>query len=136
MQCDAAEAEQHVAGVDRLGDAMESPQRGSMAPLEVMVLDVVVDEAEVVAELDGGRAGQRPLVLARDRGVCQQPEERPHPLAGRPRAIEPEVVTAHLVDAGGGRVVVLDQPKDLGLRVGDELDDVGTGGKGHRRHCR
>ena len=53
------EAEQHVAGVDRLGDAVERPERRPVAALAVAVLDVVVDEAEVVAELDGGGARQR-----------------------------------------------------------------------------
>ena len=56
MERDPAEAEQHVAGVDRLGDAVERPQRRAVAALAVVVLDVVVDEAEVVAQLDRGGA--------------------------------------------------------------------------------
>ena len=83
MERDPAEAEQHVAGVDRLGDAVERPQRRPMAALAVAVLDVVVDEAEVVAELDRRRARQGRPVVAGDRGVGEEAEERPHPLAGR-----------------------------------------------------
>ena len=78
-----AEAEQHVAGVDRLGDAVERPDGRPVAALAIAVLDVVVDEAEVVAELDRRRAGQGGLVVAGDRGVGEEPEQRPHPLAGR-----------------------------------------------------
>ena len=85
VQRDPRQAEQRVAGVDRLRDAVERPQRRAVAALEVAVLDVVVDEAEVVAELDRGGARQRPLVFAGDRGVGQEPEQRPHPLAGRSR---------------------------------------------------
>ena len=58
VERDPAEAEQHVARVDRLGDAVERPQRRPVAALAVVVLDVVVDEAEVVAELDRGGARQ------------------------------------------------------------------------------
>ena len=60
MERDPRQAEQHVAGVDRLGDAVERPERRPVAPLAVAVLDVVVDEAEVVAELDGGGARAGP----------------------------------------------------------------------------
>jgi hypothetical protein len=55
------QAEEHVAGVDRLGDAVERPDGGPVAPLAVAVLDVVVDEAEVVAELDRRGAGSARL---------------------------------------------------------------------------
>ena len=44
-----------------------------MATLSVAVLDIVVDEAEVVAELDRGSAWQRPFVLAGDRGIGEEP---------------------------------------------------------------
>ena len=54
----ARQREQRVAGVDRLRHAPHRPQRGSMPALDVAVLDVVVDQAEVVAQLDGGGAGQ------------------------------------------------------------------------------
>ena len=56
---------------------------GPVAPLDVAVLDVVVDEAEVVAELDGRGARAGPGVLARDRGVGEEAEEGAHPLAAR-----------------------------------------------------
>ena len=76
MERHPAEAEQHVAGVDRLGDAVERPDGRPVAALAVAVLDVVVDEAEVVAELDGRRAGQGRPVVAGDRGVGEEAEER------------------------------------------------------------
>ena len=86
VERDAAEAEEHVAGVDRLGDAVERPQRRPVAALAVAVLDVVVDEAEVVAELDGRGARQGGAVVAGDRGVGEEAEQRPHPLAARRRS--------------------------------------------------
>ena len=105
VERDPRQAEQRVAGVDRLGDAVDGPQRRPVAALDVAVLDVVVDEAEVVAELDRRGAGQRALVLAGDAGVGEQAEQRPHPLAGRrARAVEREVVADHLVQPVGGRI--------------------------------
>src|SRR3970282_2097556 len=102
MEGDAAEAEEHVAGVDRLGDPVEAPQRRPVAPLAIAVLDVVVDEAEVVAELDGRGARQGAPWVTGDRGVGQEAQERPHPLARDARlAVEAEVVAALLVDTGG-----------------------------------
>ena len=75
---------------------------GPVAALAVAVLDVVVDEAEVVAELDGRGARQGRAVVAGDRRVGEQAEERPHPLAARRAgAVEPEVVADHLVHARG-----------------------------------
>ena len=87
----------------------------------IAVLDVVVDEAEVVAELDGRGTRQRREMVAGDRRVGEEPEERPDPLAGRRAiAVEPEVVADHLVDAGGRWVAVVDDAEDLRLRVGDQ----------------
>ena len=106
---------------------------GPMAALDVGVLDVVVDQAEVVAELDGRGAGQGRLVLAGDRGVGQQPEQRPHPLAGRAAAVEAEVVADHLVQAPGRRVVVADEAQDLVLGGGDQGGEIELwAGRGHR----
>ena len=138
VEGDPRQAEQRVAGVDRLRDAVDRPERRAVAALDVAVLDVVVDEAEVVAELDGGRAGQRALVLAGDAGVGQQAEERPHPLAaGRARAVEREVVADHLVQPVGRRIAVADEADDLALRVGDERGevDIGRGGRHRRAEC-
>ena len=64
MEGDPAEDEDGVAGVDRLGNAVQRPQRRAMPALEVGVLDVVVDQAEVVAELDRRRPRQGRLVRA------------------------------------------------------------------------
>ena len=54
-----------------------------MAALAPPVLDVVVDEAEVVAHLHGGRAGQGAHVVAGDGLVGEQADERPDALAAR-----------------------------------------------------
>ena len=125
VQRDAAEAEDQVAGVDRLRHAVERPQRGPVAALDVAVLDVVVDEAEVVAELHGRRTGQGAGVLAGDRRVGEEAQERAHALAARPgRPVEPQVVADHLVHAGGRRIAVADDAQDLGLGVGEELAEV------------
>ena len=80
---------------------------GAVASLDVAVLDVVVDEREVVAELHRRRAGQRPLVVAGDAGVGEEAEERPDPLAARcPGPVEGEVVADHLVQPVGRRIAV------------------------------
>ena len=89
--------------------------------LDVAVLDVVVDEAEVVAELHRGRARERRLVLTGDRRVGQEPEERAHALAGRrARPVQAEVVADHLVQAVRRGVAIADEPEDLLLRRLDE----------------
>ena len=131
VEGDPRQAEQRVAGVDRLGDAVDGPQGGAVATLDVAVLDVVVDEREVVPELDRGGAGQRPLVLAGDARVGQQTEQRPHPLAARgTRTVEREVVADHLVEAVGRGIAVLDEADDLALGVGDQLGEVDLGRRG------
>ena len=125
VERDPRQAEDQVAGVDRLGHAVDRPQGRPVAALDVAVLDVVVDEAEVVAELDRRGARQRAPVLAGDRGVGEQPEQRTHALAAPgPRAVEAQVVADHLVHARGRRVAVLDDAQDLGLGVGDEDGEV------------
>ncbi len=65
VEGDPAEDEDRIAGVDRLGNAVERPQRRAMAALQVGILDVVVDQAEVVAQLDRRRAGQGRLIACR-----------------------------------------------------------------------
>ena len=59
VEGDPRQAEQRVAGVDRLRDAVDRPERRAVAALDVAVLDVVVDEREVVAELDRRGTRQR-----------------------------------------------------------------------------
>jgi hypothetical protein len=95
-----------------------------VAALAVAVLDVVVDQAEVVAQLHRGGTRERALPRSRDRGKREQPEERPEALARRPGAIEPHVVADHLVHAVGGRVAVHDEVEDLVLDRADERRDV------------
>ena len=69
-----------------------------MPALAVGVLDVVVDEAEVVAELDRRGTGQRLAVVAGERLVGEHAEQRAHPLAARAAgAVDAEVVGEHLV---------------------------------------
>ena len=134
VEGDARQAEQRVAGVDRLRDAVDRPQRRAVAALDVAVLDVVVDEREVVAELDRRGARQRALVLAGDAGVGEQAEQRPHPLAARrPRPVEREVVADHLVQPVGRRIAVLHEADDLALGVGDQGGEVDVGGRGRHR---
>ncbi len=132
MERDPRQAEDEVARVDRLRHAVDGPQRRAVAPLGVAVLDVVVDEAEVVAELDRGCARQGRSMVARDRGVGEQPEEGAHALAARAVvAVHPQVVADHLVDAGGRRVAVRDDPHDLVLGVREEEREVDIARNGH-----
>ena len=116
------------------GIAVDRPQRRAVAALDVAVLDVVVDEGEVVAELDGRRAGQRALVVAGDAGVGEQAEQGAHPLAARrPGPVEGEVVADHLVQPVGRRIAVAHEADDLALGVGDEGGEIDVGGGGRHR---
>ena len=138
VERDPRQAEQHVAGVDRLGHAVDRPERRPVAAFPVAVLDVVVDEAEVVAQLDRGRARQRRRVVACDRGVGEEAQQRPDALAGRGVVVvQPEVVADHLVDAlGGGHGALADDPEDLRLGVRDQRLEVKVSRHGrHRGQC-
>src|SRR4029079_6577154 len=127
----ARQAEQRVAGVDRLGDPVDRPERRPVASLHVAVLDVVVDEAEIVAQLDRRGARTRALVLTGDAGVGEEPKERTHPLAARgARTVQREVVADHLVQTVGRRVAVPHETDDLTLGIGDEGGDVDVGAGG------
>ena len=128
MEGHAREREQRVAGVDGLGHAGHRPERGPVAALRAAVLDVVVDEAEVVAQLDGGCAGQRAQVLAGDRLVREQAEERTEALAAWPVAVEAQVVAHHRVELARPLVLgLVDDAQDRGLGVGDETVEVDAG---------
>jgi hypothetical protein len=121
----ARQGEQGVAGVDRLRDAPHRPKGRPVASLDVAILDVVVDETEVVAELDRGCAGQGRPVVAGDRLVGEQSEQRTQPLAARRLGVEPEVVADHVVQLGRALVLrLLDNAQDLRLRVGDQRIQV------------
>ena len=101
---------------------------GAVAALPFAVLDVVVDEAEVVAELDGRGTRERAPMVAGDRGVGEQAEQRPDALAARgPGPVEREVVADHLVQAVGRRVAIAARGGRSRLGVGDE---------GRRGRCR
>ncbi len=132
VQRDPRQAEDQVARVDRLRHAVEHPQGRAVPPLHVAVLDVVVDEAEVVAELDRRGARQRGPVIALDRRVREEPEQGAHALAARAvSALEPEVVADHLVHVRRRGVPVVDDTQDLRLGVGDEEGDVDVARDGH-----
>ena len=120
--------EEGVAGVDRLRHARDRPERGTMPALGAAVLDVVVDEAEVVAHLDGGGPRERAQVLAGDRLVREQADERPEALAPGPVPVEAHVVADHRVELGRALVLgSLDDPQDRGLGIGDEAVEVDAG---------
>ncbi len=76
-------------------------------------------------EFDRGGTRQGPSVIAGDRGVGQQPEQRSDALAAvRALAVERQVVADHLVEPVRRRVAVLDEPDDLAFGIGDELREV------------
>ena len=133
VERDPRQAEDEVAGVDRLRHAVERPQRRPVAALDVAVLDVVVDEAEVVAQLHRRGPRQGRPVVARDRRVGEQAQQRPHALAARAvGAVEAKVVADHRVHAGRGRLAILHDPEDLRLRVGEQDGQVEVAADGHR----
>ena len=99
-----------------------------MPSLRAAVLDVVVDEAEVVAHLDRRRARQGAHVLAGDRLVREQADERTDALAARTVAVEAHVVADHRVELGRPLVLGrIDDAQDRGLGVGDEAVEVDAG---------
>ena len=108
-----------------------------MAAFCVAVLDVVVDQAEVVTELDRCRAGECLAMVAGDRGIGQQAEQRPHPLAAvGALPVERQVVADHLVQAVGRWVAIADESDDLAFGVGDEVVEVQVRGCcRHRDQC-
>ena len=97
-----------------------------MATFPIGILDVVVNQAEVVAQLHGCRSWQRGVVVALDRGVGEQPEEGAHPLSGRAAAVQAEVVAHHLVQAGRWTVADGEQAQDFLLGFGDQFRQIGV----------
>ena len=133
VEGDPRHDEDGVAGVDGLRNAVHRPERRPVASLAVAILDVVVDQAEVVAELHRCGARQRRLVRTRDRGVGEQPEQGPEALAARARPVEAHVVADHLVHPVRRWLPVRHQSPDLSLDGGDERGDVhGRWGIRHR----
>ena len=109
------------------------PQRGPMPALAVGVLDVVVDEAEVVAELDGRGTRQRLAVVAGERLVGEHAEQRTHALAARAAAaVQAEVVGEHLVQRPGVAAALVQDARHLGLDVGQDLAKLGPDVHGGR----
>ena len=102
-----------------------------MAAFRARILDVVVDQAEVVAHLHGGGTRQRALVLTRDRLVGQQAQQRSKALASTRPGIQAQVEPDPVVELR--RALVLgrrDDARHLGLGIGDE--DVEVRGGQHR----
>ena len=77
--------------------------------------------------------GQCRTMLARDRLIREEAEQRTNALAARPVVIESEVVAHHLVQ--GVRSVVLhalDDVEDLVLGIGNQQVQIGRGEHGRR----
>ena len=71
-------------------------------------------------------------MIAGDRFVGQQAEQWTKPFAALAAAVQPEVVSNHLVQRSGALVLgLIDDGKDLGLGVGNERVEVGR--RQHRR---
>ena len=97
-----------------------------MTALLVGVLDVVVHEAEVVAELDGRRARQCGAVGSGQRLVGEEAEQRAHPLSARSvRLVEPEVIAEHLVQGPGVTVALGDDGAHLRLDLREQVAKLG-----------
>src|SRR5688500_19472061 len=87
-----------------------------MPALEVRILDVVVYQAEVVTQLDGRGTRQRGVVVAGQRVVRQQPEERSQPLAtGVTARIQAQVICEHLVQRPGVSAARYEDPRHLAI---------------------
>jgi hypothetical protein len=67
VERDPRQAEQHVAGVDRLGDAVHCPQGRPVAALEVAVLDVVVTRLKLWPSSTAAAPGVPPRSRRRSR---------------------------------------------------------------------
>ena len=105
-----------------------------MTTLHVAILDIVVDEAEVVTQLDCRGPGQRGAMVAGQRFVGEQARAM---AAGACRAvrlaIEAEVVANHLVQRRRALVLgTVDDRQDLVLGVGNEPVDIRRGEHGRR----
>ncbi len=127
IQGEPAEREERIAGVDRGRDAPQRPERGPVPALAVGVLDVVVDEAEVVPELERRGAGKGLLVVPAEGLVGEDAEQRADPLPAPLRrvGIEPEVVGEHLVERPGRAGALVQDVRHLGLDVGQDLRKLG-----------
>ena len=127
IQREAAQREERVAGVDGRRDAPHRPEGGPMPALAVGILDVVVHEAEVVPELERRGSGEGLAVVAAQRLVGEDTEQRPDPFAAAARsvAVETEVVGEHLVQRPGGAGALVQDVRHLGLDVGQDLRKLG-----------
>ena len=126
IEREPAQREQRVTRVDGEGHAPHRPQGRPMTPFGVGVLDVVVDEAEVVAQLHRRGAGQGRAVVAGERVVGEKAEQRAHPLAARTvGAIQAEVIGQHLVQRPRVPAALVEDARHLRLDVGQEARKLG-----------
>ena len=107
QQGEAGERVHAVAGVDRLRDAGDGPERGAAAPGFALILDVVVEQREVMDELDGGGGREGLLDFAPQRLRREQQRRRAQQLARRGLGgasldvLPPEVVAHPRVERSG-----------------------------------
>ena len=122
MRCDAADGEEGVTRVDGMGDPLTHPEGGSSTALCVAVFDVVMHQAEVMAELNGCGSRDGALPVAGERCVGEQPEEWPHSLP-KPcgRIAVAHVIADLVVHVCGDRLLPLrEERKDRLVCCGDE----------------
>ena len=97
-----------------------------MAALEVAVLDVVVDQAEVVAELDRGGTRQRGPIVVGQGLVHEQAQQGPDALAAWPLAlVDAQVVGEHLVEGPGVPVPLTEDEPHLVLDLAEQVGKLG-----------
>ena len=97
-----------------------------MATLEVAVLDVVVDQAEVVAQLDRGGTRQRGPIVIGEGLVDEQAQQGTDPLPARPLAlVDAQVVGEHLVQRPGVPVPLAEDDPHLVLDLPEQVGKLG-----------
>ena len=122
VRCNAADGEEGVTSIDGVGDPLTHPEGGSPTALCVTIFNIVMHQAEVVAELNGGGSGDGALPVAGERRVGEQSEEWAHPLPKPCGWIAVAHVIADLVvHVCGDRLLPLrEEFKDRLVCCGDE----------------
>ena len=123
-----AQSDQVITDVDGGRGSELSVDRLVAVTILVVILDVIVNEAEVVAHLDRGGTGQRLHVVADDGLVGQQADKWAHALATRRVTVEAHVIADHRVQLASARILgPSDDAEDLSLGVCDEAVEVDAG---------